>query len=204
MSETNFSFPLGLVVPTRWEVGPILKIFQWSKRKDGLYETQTPKGTVLLAVSGVGMEAARKASYRLCNAGAKCLVSVGFCGALSPALRVGDVLTDRVMTSKKPASTPAQRAALASRANALAVDMETQAVIEAGTLRAVPIRVVRVVSDTVEDDLSALFGSEGNFSPVGMAFRLLNPRVWPLARRLGKNSRLAGSVLAQTLKNQLN
>jgi len=53
----------------------------------------------LLAISGIGAEAAAHAARRLVDAGAQGLVSWGMAGALDPALRAGDlVLPGKVIT----------------------------------------------------------------------------------------------------------
>jgi len=77
--------------------------------------------------------------------------------------------------------------------------METQAVIEAGTRRGVPIRILRVIGDTYEDDLTPLLGSGQPFSIWRIALRLLNPRAWPLALRLRRQSQVASGKLVQAL-----
>ncbi len=185
---------------THWEAAPVLRQFGFKRFKAGLYRADFGGHPLFLAVSGVGKEAARRASDRLCQEGAGVLLSAGFCGALVSELKVGQVLTERVATSATPVRSRAEREALTRRANALAVDMETQAVIEAGTLRGVPIRVLRVVSDELDDDLTPLFGSDATFSPWRIGVRLLNPTVWALANRLRKNSAIAKRNLVSALQ----
>jgi len=158
---------------------------------------------ILLAISGVGRAAARQAAERLLAQGAKALVSMGFCGALVPDLKVGDLVTHRIVTVDKPVQTPEERRALTARANAVAVDMETQAVIEAGTRRGVPIHVLRVVSDGYQDDLTPLFGKNASMTPWRLALRLCDPRTWPLAWRLRRQSRMAGARLVESLASFL-
>jgi nucleoside phosphorylase len=140
------------------------------------------------------------AAARLLAEGAGELVSMGFCGALVPELHVGDLVTDRIATVDKPARTEQERRAITERANAVAVDMETQAVIEEGTRRGVPIHILRVVSDEYRDDLTPLFGKSGKFSALHIAIRLLNPAVWPLAGRLRRQSLTARVRLAEALQ----
>lgn len=197
MSTTNPK-PIGLVIPTRFEATDILN--RWTfRRHDGIYEGVIADRMILICISGVGREAARQAGYRLVAAGAGELVSVGFCGALVGDLKVGDLVTDRMISSDTPAATRAQREALKLKANAIAVDMETQAIIEAGTRKGVPIRILRVVSDRLEDDLSPLLGT-GAFSIPKIALRLLNPAVWPLAALLRRHSAIARRRLAEALE----
>lgn len=195
--------PLGIVIATRWEAGEILRRFRFRRRERRLYGAVIGGRTILLAISGVGRSAARQAADRLCEYGAGNLISMGFCGALVPELRIGDLVTDRIATTASPARDRAERQALTRRANAIACDMETQAVIEAGTRRGVPIHILRVVSDGLEDDLTPLFGSDPDFSSWRIAARLLNPKTWPLAWRLRRHSRLAKAGLADALADFL-
>jgi len=191
--------PIGIIIPTRWEAVEVLRRFRFKKITRNLYKADLQGRPALLCLSGVGREAARKAAGRLVDNGAGELVSMGFCGALVPELKVGDLVTHRLVTVDRPARAPDERRALTERANAVAVDMETQAIIEEGTRRGVPIHVRRVVSDSFQDDLTPLFGSQGSFSVWGITWRLLNPRAWTLVRRLWRHSALAAAKLAETL-----
>jgi purine-nucleoside phosphorylase len=191
--------PIGVIIPTRWEAGDVLCRFPFTKIDPGLYQVVLHERSVLLCISGVGREAARRASERLVAEGVGELVSMGFCGALIPELHVGDLVTDRIATVDKPVRTPDERRALAAQASAVAADMETQAIVEEGTRRGVPIRARRVVSDEFQDDLTPLFGKSGTFSCGSIAVRLLNPSVWPLAARLRRHSAVARAALADAL-----
>lgn len=194
--------PIGIIIPTRWEAGPVLEALAFKRIEKDLYKTQLGDKIILLCISGIGMESARNAAYRLCAQGVGCLISAGFCGALSPGLKVGDLITDRIVTSPVLLRTLEERRAVAQKAGAVAVDMETQAIIEAGTRRGVPIRVLRVISDRLDDDLAPLFAPYG-FSPLSVAFRLLNPFAWPLALRLGRQSAFAKTKLVQAITEYL-
>jgi nucleoside phosphorylase len=194
---------IGVVVATIFEARPLIKAFGFRKRDSDVYELQRNGANVLMRISGIGMEPARQASYKLCDAGAKELVSVGYCGALVPQLRVGDLITDRIASSRVAVWKRAEREALAARASAQAVDMETQAVIEAGTRRGVPIRILRVVSDQLEDDVSPLLGSEPSFSVVKIILRLWNPTRWPYLMKLWRQSRAASDRLTQAFNDYL-
>jgi len=196
---------IGLVVPTPWEAKPLLAYFRTQgyalhSPERGLTHMEKGDRSIWLRLSGVGRENARRAADQLCTQQqVKLLMSAGFCGALIPELHVGDIIRDRIVTVDQPARTPAERQALTRRANAIAVDMETQAVIEAGTLRGVPIRIFRVVSDRFADDLTPLLGTDEKFSIANILRRLINPALWPLAARLRRQSQLAGHHLVRAL-----
>src|SRR5690242_894537 len=100
---------IGVIVPTSWEAHDILHRIVFHRLEDKLFETDLQGTRILLHVSGVGREAASEASNKLVLLGAKELVSMGFCGALLPSLKVGDLVTDRIVTVNTPAKTPAER-----------------------------------------------------------------------------------------------
>jgi nucleoside phosphorylase len=191
-----------------FEARPVIRALSCQLTADScqpsrLYQADVNGQKVFLIISGVGQEPARQASYKLCDAGIKELVSVGYCGALTPELRVGDLITDRISTSKVPVWGREGRLALAAKASAQAVDMETQAIIEAGTRRGVPIRILRVVSDQLGDDVSPLLGESPTFSPWRIALRLLNPANWPYALKMWRQSRIASERLVQAVQAYL-
>jgi len=191
--------PIGIVIPTRLEARNVLKHFGFRSVEGNLYEAAIHGRTVWILISGVGARFAREAAEQLWKRGAGMLISAGFCGALVPSLKVGDLIEERIATADAPVTTPEARRALVRHANAEAVDMETRAVIEQGTLRGVPIRILRVVSDTLDDDLSLILGQDQTLSPVKIAFRLLNPLAWPLAARLSRQSAVARQRLVEAI-----
>ncbi len=189
---------VGLIIPTHVEARAVLKAFQL--KREGLFYKGFIQGyPVRVCISGVGAEGARRAAGALVQEGAKILVSAGFCGALVPGLNVGDIVTERIRSVDNPAKTPEERRALTQRANAVAVDMETQAIVEEGTRRGVAIRVLRVISDEFETDLTPLLGSRPGFSAWRIGLRLLWPGTWPLAWALFRNSQLAQAALVKAL-----
>jgi len=200
---TSVIKPLGIVIPTRWEAAEVLRRFAFRKISTALYKTDFHGRSIWLCLSGVGRAAARVAAARLVAEGAGDLVSMGFCGALIPELRVGDLVTDRIATVDKPARSMDERRTITERANAVAVDMETQAIIEEGTRRGVPIHVLRVVSDQFDDDLRLLIGPRGTFFWWNIAMHLLYPRSWPLAWRMYRQSRFAQICLGDAFQNSL-
>src|SRR5262249_8942568 len=127
---TSAGKTVGLVIPTSWEAGDVLRRFDFRRARRGWWRAGVEGCLVYAKISGGGRKAAARAADQLVAEGAGEIVSMGFCGALSPKLRIGDLVTDRIATVDKPVRTPAERRALAEKANAVAVDMETQAVIE--------------------------------------------------------------------------
>ena len=104
------------------------------------------------------------------------VVSVGYCGGLDPALKVGDVVTAAavlapdgtrfpaeplgspavtVATADAVVAAPAAKAALFAATGAAVVDMEAAGVAAACGARGMPFSAVKVVTDAAGDALPA-------------------------------------------------
>ena len=127
------------------------------------------------------------------DAAAHALAGAGAWRAAAGAL----VSTSAVVT------TPEAKAALRARTAAVAVDMESAAVLAAAARAGCPALVVRAVSDAADEgvpaDLLPVLGADGRLS-VGAALGLLGrPRVLPRAIALGRASSRALAAVAGAL-----
>src|SRR6187551_1606882 len=106
--------------------------------------------------SGVGRSKARFATQIAIEGfQPKLVIAAGFCGALTPHLVVGDVVTSpRIVTVNELVATPEAKRRLADRTGAEAVDMESAEVAAVCAEHGVPFLAVRAVSDDVETALS--------------------------------------------------
>ena len=107
--------PIGLVIPTRWEAGDVLRRFAFQKiGRAGLYKA-TPRTDDAPCSAFPASDAKPRAGPPSVwsSKGRGELVSMGFCGALVPELRVGDLVTHRLATVDTPVRTPEERRALA-------------------------------------------------------------------------------------------
>jgi len=114
--------------------------------------------------------------------GVNAMISTGYCGALDPKLRIGDIVvsddtqltSDRayarglLITRDRVAATAAEKRALREQTGAIAVDMESSAVKDRAEALGIPYACIRVVSDTAEEDMPLDFnrfrGADGHFS----------------------------------------
>ena len=117
----------------------------------------------------------------------KAIISTGFCGALDPSLKVGDIVVSEktqltssrtfargaVATCDRVAITVREKQALRDKTSAIAVDMEAAAVESRAVDLGIPYACVRVVTDTAEEDLPMDFNryrtADGNFSRTRIA-----------------------------------
>ena len=149
------------------------------------------------------------------------IVSTGFCGALDPALRIGDIVicsrevSSREVSSPRPfvrgeivsvdrvAVTAAEKRALRERTGAAAVEMEAAAVEAKAREWGVPFRCVKVVSDVAAEDMPLDFNlyrdSQGRFSRgrIALAAMARPFSVMPRLLWLDQNCRTAAERLGE-------
>jgi adenosylhomocysteine nucleosidase len=159
---------------------------------------------VRIHVTGVGRRRARAAAERaLTSPPPRLVIAAGFCGALVPDLRVGDVVSDRIISVDRLVGEPAEKRRLAEAHHALAVDMESDAIAAVCAERGLPFRAVRAVSDAVNTTLSprlVLLLSGGQVSPLkALAAVARQPSLLREFLRLARDTRLAAGNLAAEL-----
>ena len=178
--------------------------------------------SVLLAANGPGPKLAAQAvdvvRERVQVDG---LVSVGFCGALDPALSPCDIFVatevlgvgaaslpavsprpykrGKLLSTDRVASTVAEKTEL-RKSGADAVEMEAAAVAERAEHWNLPFYAVRVVTDTAGEsfplDFNQLRDPEGRFDRVKIiAAALRNPGSFPALIKLDRRCKAAAQVL---------
>jgi nucleoside phosphorylase len=171
-----------------------------------------------MVASGPGPRLVEKALAEKKNVNG--IISTGFCGALDPALQVGNIVVwgDAAVASSTPfvrgeifstdrvAVTAAEKRELRNRTGAVAVDMEAAAVKSKAAEWGVPFMCIRVVSDTAADDLPLDFNrfrnADGNFSRTRIALAAMArpfsamPRLMELDRNCRRASHALGDFLA--------
>jgi adenosylhomocysteine nucleosidase len=151
------------------------------------------------------------------------MISTGLCGALDPALRLGDVVvsgngrieapTDKraacvhgaVHTIDHVAVTAAEKRALRNQTGAIAVDMESAAVEKKAAEWNVPYLCIRAVSDRAGDTLPLDFNryrnTRGDYSRTRIALAAIaRPfTVMPQLMEFDRNCRRAADTLGDFL-----
>jgi nucleoside phosphorylase len=185
---------------------------------------------VLVVESGIGLAAAERAVSWVAESRRPAVVlSAGFSGALTGALRVGDLVLGtevvgpdgetwpatwtpaavppvprgRLVTVAALVGAPADKRRLGERTGALAADMEAAAVARACRRHAIPFGCLRVISDGVETALSPeLLGllDGGRVRPGRLVAALLRrPGLVAELWRLGRDTRRAARRLGEGL-----
>ncbi len=169
------------------------------------------KGSSVIAVAnGAGPERARLAA-EAAEYGALC--NIGFCGALDPTLRVGDIVvsdahlpvrstrahvTGSILSIDHIARTAAEKRSLHAQ-GAIAVEMESAGL--AGRSFFCIKSVSDLAGETLENDFEAALLPDGRFSTVRLlrsAFRHPSARM-PELIRLGRRAALVSQTLGEFL-----
>jgi adenosylhomocysteine nucleosidase len=147
------------------------------------------------------------------------VLSVGFCGALDPALRVGDIVVSgdvppearglfaagEILSVNYVVVSAEEKRRLRQESGARVVEMESSAVAGWARQRGLRYSCVKVVSDTAAEDLPLDFNrfrdEVGRFQPGRIAAAsLLRPfTVLPALVRLDRNCRRAAGRLGESL-----
>jgi adenosylhomocysteine nucleosidase len=133
------------------------------------------------------------------------VISTGFCGALDPALRIGDIVvtTGEIWSEDRVAVRAEDKRRLREKTGARVVEMELAAVQAKALAWGIPCRAVRVVSDTAGEDLpldlNLYRDADGRFQLTRIALAgIVRPfTVLPRLMRLDRNSRLAAEKLGE-------
>jgi adenosylhomocysteine nucleosidase len=221
-------FKVAIVAALDREVQPLVRTWRASEKEHGgrrfrFYED----GETVLVCGGIGAEPARRAAEAVIAIYAPSVVySVGFSGALDPALRVGTVIQPAqvidagdgsrvgvklgkgVLVSFGSVASPAQKAKLRESYGAQIVDMEAAAVARAAQARGLEFCAVKAISDEFDFEFPSterFVDSVGNFQQGRFAvYAALRPWLWLKVRALAVNSNLASCELCDWLTASLN
>lgn len=138
------------------------------------------------------------------------IISTGFCGALDPTLKIGDIViagASEICSVDRVAVTAEEKHRLRKETGARIVEMEYAAVAKIAGKWDVSCKAIRVVSDAALEDLPLDFNlyrdKNGRFQTGRIAAAgLLRPfTVLPGLMRLGRNSRIAARKLGAFFAN---
>lgn len=181
------------------------------------------KGGTLVVCGGIGQEAAfMAADVALANSRAEMLVSAGFAGALQPEGRVADVLCPAVvvgaesgerfntlggrgtLVSSREVVQSREKRQLGARFAAEAVDMEAVAVAALARQRGVGFLAVKAISDELDSALPPVgrfVDRAGHFQTNRfLVYMAVRPHLWPMVRRLARDSEGAARALCRQLE----
>src|SRR3954466_14740914 len=169
---------LAIVAALEREVAPLFKDGDWEVATVRLGERELrirERDGVLVTCGGIGAAAARSAAeavHKHAKGELSGYISAGYAGALTPELKVGDVVqpghvitpegvqhashgikADGVLISSANVAGADAKRDLAIRHSAKAVDMEAHAVADFATVHHIPCVVIKVISDEHDSEL---------------------------------------------------
>jgi adenosylhomocysteine nucleosidase len=176
----------------------------------------------LLVANGPGPGLVEKALRKMMsgkNSEVNGVISTGFCGALDPSLKLGDIVVGaestvacgqpfvrgRILSIDRVAVASSEKRELRTQTGAVAIEMESAAVATKASEWGVPFHCIRVVSDTAADNLPLDFNryrdAEGRFSRTRIALTAMaRPfSVMPGLLAFDRNCRLAAEALGEFL-----
>jgi adenosylhomocysteine nucleosidase len=214
---------VAIVAALEREVRPLIR--QWrpvEREHDGRKYKFFENDRAVLVCSGIGPEAARRATEAIINLYAPVLVqSAGFAGALDSTLKVGTVLTPIcvidakdgsrieagvgywvVVSVDQPASVE-QKAKLAEAYWAHAVDMEAAAVARAAQVHDITFVGLIAISDEADFEMPQMelfIAPDGQLRTAPfIAYVAVRPWLWLRVFHLARNSSTAAAALCEWL-----
>lgn len=218
------AFKVAMVAALEREVRPLTKDWRVSEREyQGRRFRFFENENVVVLGGGVGPEAARQATEAVIALyGVEAVQSVGFAGALDPALKVGDILTPGrvidsadgssiqvnggrgVLVSTSSVAGKEQKAKLAKAYGAQAVDMEARSVARGAEAHGIGFSAIKVISDEADFEMPGLdrfVRSHGQFGAGEfLMFAAVRPWLWGSVLRLARNSAKASRALCRELE----
>lgn len=222
------SATVAMVAALEREVRPLVKGWrrverEYLGRRFNFFES----GHAVVVCGGIGADAARRATEGVIALYQPELVmSVGFAGALDPALKVGEVFSpSRVIDGRDGSSENSatgrgvlisadtvtgleQKVKLAECYGAQAVDMEAAAVARGALARGVRFMAVKAISDESNfamPSLERFVGGSGQFRTVAfVTFAAVRPWLWPRVFQLARNGAKASKALCAELDRSIN
>lgn len=214
---------IAIVAALEREVRPLLRGWRAvPSERDGRRITFFENGDVVVVCGGIGAEPARRAAEMVIAQYAPAAIySAGFAGALTPELKVGDLLLpgrvinagdgssvtidggDGVLVTFAAIAGPEQKKNLREAFAAQAVDMEAAAVARAAQARGVRFAALKVISDEVGfvfPPMERFVSARGEFSESKFAvYAALRPWLWRRVAQLMRNNARAARALCEQL-----
>ena len=216
-------YKIGIVAAMEREVRPLVRDWHTVEREHlGRTFRFFEHGATAVVCGGIGPEASRRATEALIEFfRPQEVLSVGFAGALSSDLKVGNILVPSrivdvkdgsrvetgvgwgVLLSLASVASHEQKARLAAAYGAQAVDMEAVAVARGAQAHGIRFSAIKAISDECNfamPPVERFISAEGQFlTSAFVGFAALRPPMWPSVVRLCRNNRLASAALCREL-----
>jgi len=219
---------LAIIAALEREVAPLVRDWDMTIVRVGQRELRIrEQGDVMVTCGGIGAAAARAAAavlHKHARGELAGFISAGYAGALTPELKVGDVVQPAQVVTPAGATHPAQgedgvlvssiavagtaaKQELAIQHSAKAVDMEAHAIADFAAVHHLPCVVIKVISDEHDSELppvNQFVDSAGRFkSSSFLVHAMVRPWLWRKVIRLGRDTSLASRALCDALREAI-
>jgi len=220
---------LAIIAADVIEVSPLVRGWKHSQTTAQRHTVEIfEKGNVVVGFAGMGPIAARIAAdavYKHCDGEVAAFFSVGFAGALSLKLRVGDVVEPKkivcaaddteiinstgtgILISAGAVAGVDAKATMAKRFGGDAVDMEAYSVADVARIYGIAFRAVKVISDEFDfpmPPMGRFIDDRGRFRRGGfLIYSALRPWLWGNVLQLARSSSSAARVLCARLQREI-
>lgn len=224
---------VGIIAALRGELKPMVRGWSEARlaaKGSAVFQGQVGGHACVAACAGMGKDAATRACALAADAGKlDALISVGWAGAISCGVKPGEAyavaeVIDAQTGERFPASfrnneggrvklvsldhvaRMAEKRRIAETYLAVLVDMEAATVARIARARGIPFYCFRGVSDGATDKMPDFnrFLSNGHMRMAGLAlYATARPQYWGSLVRMGKNSGLAATGLAEMVSGFL-
>jgi adenosylhomocysteine nucleosidase len=220
---------VAIVAALEREVRPLIRNWRMVEREheDKRFKFFEDGAGAVLVCGGIGEQAARRAAEAVIALYRPEIVqSVGFAGALNPALAVGNIFSPgRVIDAKDGSSVSVgtgngvllsfasiagtgPKSKLAEAYGAQAIDMEAAAVARSAGSHGVRFAVTKVISDEFAFEMLPMgrfVSSDGQFATARfVAFAVVRPWLWAKVIRMAWRSDKAAKAICRELQRQQN
>jgi len=212
---------LAIVAAMRRELAPLLRGLR-PQQADAVEFFELESAVV--AIGGIGRNAARRAAEAVvATYSPDAMISAGVAGALSPALKIGEIVrsrgavdADRGMVfsaggdarvvTVSSVNGPAEKRTIAQRWKfAEVVDMEAAAVAEVAESRGIWFTAIKAISDELDFEMPPVgkfVDGSGRFETLRFAaYIAARPKWWSAVRQLNLNSRTASVKLSEAVQH---
>jgi len=220
---------VAIVAALEREVRPLIRNWRMVEREheDKRFKFFEDGAGTVLVCGGIGEQAARRATEAVIALYRPEIVqSVGFAGALNPALAVGDIVSPGRVTDAKDGSSVSlgtgngvllsfasvagagQKSKLAEAYGAQAIDMEAAAVAKSAGSHGVRFVVTKVISDEFAFEMLPMdrfVSRNGQFATASfVGFAVMRPWLWAKVIRMARRSNKAAKALCSELQRRQN
>jgi len=219
---------IAIVAALEREISPLIQTWRVAKKSHANHDFKFfEQENAALICAGIGPQSARRAAEAIIALYSPTIIySAGFAGALTPGLKIGEIIIprrvinaadgsrtdtdtdtaagDQILISFPSVADPEQKAKLHESFAAHAVDMEAAAVAQAAQARGIKFAAIKAISDESGFTLPPMekfITAHGQFRTAQFAIHASSrPWLWPTLVRLARNSSKASHALCDVLR----